>query len=293
MTRKSYLLALIGTGIKQSLSPELHEREARRHGLRYLYRLQDLDPPLDERSRQLGERIRHARTAGFSGLNITHPYKQLVIPYLDQLSAAASRVGAVNTIVFTADGRAVGHNTDSIGFAAAVRRHVPHADIGSVVQLGAGGAGAAVAHALLELGVDRLVITDPRLERAGELAEALNERAGTEWAQACTATQAETLLAHADGLVNASPVGTEHDLRLPLSETSLHPRLWVADVNYHPLWTPLLHTAHAIGCTVFHGGDMLVHQAAEAFRLFTGREPFISCMLADFAEITADVQAHT
>ncbi|MGW0903168.1 shikimate dehydrogenase [Streptomyces sp. NPDC002853] len=293
MTQKSYLLALIGTGIKQSLSPELHEREARRHGLRYLYRLQDLDPPADERSERLGERIRHARMCGFSGLNITHPYKQLVIPYLDQLSPAASRVGAVNTIVFAADGRAVGHNTDIAGFAAAFRRNMPHANAGRVVQLGAGGAGAAVAHALLDLGVHRLMITDPHLDRARDLAEALNEHAGADRAQACTATEGDTLVAHADGLVNASPVGTEHALQLPLPETSLHSRLWVADVNYHPLWTPLLQSAHAMGCNVFHGGNMLVHQAADAFRLFTGCKPFTSHMLADFAEITADIQAHT
>ncbi|MFJ9041106.1 hypothetical protein ACIRF8_31625 [Streptomyces sp. NPDC102406] len=88
-------------------------------------------------------------------------------------------------------------------------------------------------------------------------------------------------------------MGTEHDLQLPLPQTSLHPGLWVADINYHPLWTPLLHAAHAMGCSVFHGGNMLVHQAADAFRLFTGRKPSTSHMLADFAEITADMQAHT
>ncbi|GAA2334104.1 shikimate dehydrogenase [Streptomyces kunmingensis] len=293
MTQNSYLLALVGTGIEQSLSPELHEREARRHGLRCLYRLQDLNPPPDEAGDRLGEHIGHARLVGFSGLNITHPYKQLVIPHLDQLSPAATRVGAVNTVVFTRDAGAVGHNTDIAGFAAAFTRNMPDARTESVVQLGAGGAGAAVGNALLDLGVRHLVITDPNRDRAHTLAKALNEQAGAERARACTAAEADEQLSHADGLVNASPVGTEHHLQLPVPARSLHPGLWVADVNYHPLWTPLLHTAHALGCTVLHGGGMLVHQAADAFRLFTGRDPSTSHMLADFAEITADVQAHT
>ncbi|WP_425826523.1 shikimate dehydrogenase [Streptomyces fractus] len=293
MTQDSYLLALIGAGIGRSLSPELHEREARRHGLRCLYRLQDMDPPQDERSERLGDRLHAARLLGFSGLNITHPYKQLALPYLDQLSPAAARVGAVNTVVFTREGKAVGHNTDIAGFAAAFSRNLPRARVGSVVQLGAGGAGAAVGHALLGLGVERLLITDPNADRAHSLAKALNEQAGTEWARTCSPAEASDRTAHADGLVNASPVGTEHDLRLPLSKSSLHPGLWVADVNYHPLWSPLLQAASALGCPVFHGGSMLVHQAADAFRLFTGRNPFTSHMLADFAELTADSQAHT
>ncbi|WP_338703243.1 shikimate dehydrogenase [Streptomyces sp. Q6] len=293
MTQNSYLLALVGAGIGQSLSPELHEREARRHGLRYLYRLLDMDPPLHERSERLGDRIEHARLLGFSGLNVTHPYKQLVMPFLDQLAPTATRVGAVNTVVFTRDGKTVGHNTDVGGFAAAFARHLPRAPLGSVVQLGAGGAGAAVGHALLAAGVEHLTITDPHLDRAEGLAKTLNEHAGAERAEACAASEATRRLAHADGLVNASSVGTEHDLRLPLPEEALHPALWVADINYHPLLTPLLHAAGAVGCTVFHGGSMLVHQAAEAFHLFTGRAPSVAHMLADFAELTADGQAHT
>ncbi|MFJ8827017.1 shikimate dehydrogenase [Streptomyces sp. NPDC102467] len=293
VTQNSYVAALIGRGIKKSLSPELHEREGRRHRVRYLYRLQDMNPPHAECGTYLADRLRKVQLLGFSGLNITHPYKQLVMPHLDRLAPSALRVGAVNTVVFTRDGTAVGHNTDVSGFAAAFARGLPGAALGSVVQLGAGGAGAAVGHALFDLGVGRLSLTDPDLDRAVSLAKALNDHAGAAWARPCTASEAAERTMNADGLVNASPVGTEHDLRLPLTESALHPRLWVADVNYHPLPTPLLATADARGCTVLHGGGMLVHQAADAFRLFTGRDPSVPHMLADFAEMTAGIQAHT
>ncbi|MFI6875681.1 shikimate dehydrogenase [Streptomyces sp. NPDC050400] len=289
---QSQLLALVGGGIAQSLSPALHEGEARRHGMRCLYRLLDIGPVDHGADGRLDEVLRSASQLGFSGLNITHPYKQLAIPHLHRLAPSAQRIGAVNTVVFT-DSGAVGHNTDVQGFGAAFTRGLPGASMDEVVQLGAGGAGSAVAYALLDLGVQRLWLTDPILERARSLAKNLNASTGTDWARVVTAPEAEARTAVATGLVNASPIGTEHDLRLPLPKSSLHPHLWVADVNYHPLWTPLLTTAHALGCRALHGGGMLVHQAAESFRLFTGCEPHTSNMLGDFADLTAEVGAHS
>ncbi|MFJ9174101.1 shikimate dehydrogenase [Streptomyces sp. NPDC102360] len=286
------LLALVGAGIARSLSPALHEGEAHRHGMRCLYRLLDIGPVDHAADARLEDVLRSASRLGFSGLNITHPYKQLAIPHMNRLAPSARRIGAVNTVVFTETG-AVGHNTDVHGFGAALARGLPGAAMGEVVQLGAGGAGSAVAYALLDLGAQRLWLTDPNLERARGLAKNLNEAAGADRAQTVTAQEADARTAGADGLVNASPVGTEHDLRLPLPKSSLHPQLWVADVNYHPLWTPLLTTAHAMGCRVLHGGGMLVHQAAESFRLFTGCEPHTPRMLGDFADLTAEVGAHS
>ncbi len=148
--KDSYLVGLIGSGIGPSLSPALHEREADRQGLRYLYRLIDIDA-LGVAPEAVGDLVRAARDLGFDGLNITHPCKQLVIEHLDALAPQAEALGAVNTVVFE-DGRAVGHNTDVTGFAASFARGLPDAPLERVVQLGAGGAGAAVAHAMLTLG---------------------------------------------------------------------------------------------------------------------------------------------
>ncbi|MDT0396744.1 shikimate dehydrogenase [Streptomyces edwardsiae] len=287
MSKDSYLVGLIGSGIGPSLSPALHEREAGRQGLRCLYRLLDLDtigvPP-----ERVGELLRAARLLGFDGLNITHPCKRLVVEHLDALDPRAEALGAVNTVVFDG-GRAVGHNTDVTGFATAFARGLPDAPLERVVQLGAGGAGAAVAHATLTLGAERVTVVDALPERAADLAAALNRGFGAGRAAAATPDRLPELLAAADGnggLVHATPTGMAAHPGLPLPAGLLHPRLWVAEVVYRPLETELLRTARTAGCATLDGGGMAAFQAADAFRLFTGREPDSTRMLADLTELT-------
>ena len=146
------LVGLIGAGIQASRTPAMHEQEGREQGLRYVYRLIDLQQ-LNLDVEALPELLLAAERMGFDGLNITHPCKQAVIPLLHELSGDARALGAVNTVVLRA-GRRVGHNTDWWGFAESFRRGLPDARRGRVVQLGAGGAGSAVAHAALTLGAD-------------------------------------------------------------------------------------------------------------------------------------------
>ena len=287
MLKDSYLVGLIGSGIGPSLSPALHEREAGRQGLRCLYRLLDLDtigvPP-----ERVGELLRAARLLGFDGLNITHPCKRLVVEHLDALDPRAEALGAVNTVVFEG-GRAVGHNTDVTGFATAFARGLPDAPLERVVQLGAGGAGAAVAHATLTLGAERVTVVDALPERAADLAAALNRGFGAGRARAATPDRLPELLAAADGnggLVHVTPTGMAAHPGLPLPAGLLHPGLWVAEVVYRPLETELLRTARTAGCATLDGGGMAAFQAADAFRLFTGREPDSTRMLADLTELT-------
>ena len=283
MTQDSYLVGLIGSGIGPSLSPALHEREADRQGLRYHYRLIDIDR-LGVGPEAVGDLVRAARDLGFDGLNITHPCKQLVIDHLDALAPQAEALGAVNTVVFEG-GRAVGHNTDVTGFAASFARGLPDARLERVVQLGAGGAGAAVAHALLTLGAGRVTVVDALPERAAGLAAALNRHFGDGRAAAATPDALPTLLTDADGIAHATPTGMAAHPGLPLPAELLHPGLWVAEVVYRPLETELLRTARALGCATLDGGGMAVFQAVDAFRLFTGREPDSVRMLADIAEL--------
>ncbi|MCF4135743.1 shikimate dehydrogenase [Streptomyces sp. Tue 6430] len=286
-TQDSYLVGLIGSGIGPSLSPALHEREADRQGLRYLYRLLDLDvlgvPP-----EAVGDLVRAARRLGFDGLNVTHPCKQLVVPHLDGLAPQAEALGAVNTVVLE-DGRAVGHNTDVTGFAASFARGLPDVPLDRVVQLGAGGAGAAVAHAALTLGAGRVTVVDALPERAAALAASLNRHFGAGRADSAAPDRLAGLLARADGIVHATPTGMAAHPGLPFPARLLHPGLWVAEVVYRPLETELLRTARAAGCATLDGGGMAVFQAADAFRLFTGREPDTSRMLADIAELAGAV----
>ncbi|MBG0851093.1 shikimate dehydrogenase [Streptomyces spinoverrucosus] len=289
MAKDSYLVGLIGSGIGPSLSPALHEREADRQGLRYLYRLIDIDT-LGVPPEAVGDLVRAARDLGFDGLNITHPCKQLVIGHLDALAPQAEALGAVNTVVFE-DGRAVGHNTDVTGFAASFARGLPDAPLEQVVQLGAGGAGAAVAHATLTLGAERVTLVDAQPERAAALAGSLNRHFGEGRATTAIPADLPGLLKRADGLVHATPTGMAAHPGLPLPAELLHPGLWVAEVVYRPLETELLRTARAIGCAALDGGGMAVFQAADAFRLFTGREPDSVRMLADIAELADTVPA--
>ena len=168
MSRQASVLAgLIGAGIQASRTPALHEQEGDAQHLRYLYRLIDLDQ-LGLDSSALPELLRAAEQMSFTGLNITFPCKQSILPLLDELSPEARGIGAVNTVVLK-DGKRVGHNTDCLGFAEGFRRGLPDVARRQVVQMGAGGAGAAVAHALLSEGVEQLNIFDVEPQRAQSL----------------------------------------------------------------------------------------------------------------------------
>lgn len=271
-----YLVGLIGSGIGPSLSPALHEREAAELGLHYCYRRWDLDD-LGEPPSAVGELLARARAEGYRGLNITHPCKQLVLDHLDEIDSDAAALGAVNTVVF--DGtRAIGHNTDHSGFARSLQRGLPDVALDRVLLLGAGGAGAAVAHALLGLGAGEVRIVDLDADRAAELAASLPERA-------VTGGRLDDELDKADGLVHATPTGMAAHPGLPVPAALLRPEMWVADVVYRPLATELVVTARQRGCRVLDGGGMAVFQAVDAFRLFTGLEPNAERMLRHFAEL--------
>ena len=277
-----YLVGLIGAGIGSSMSPALHEREADRHGVRYLYQLIDLDSR-PAGNGEVGELVAAARRLGFRGLNITHPSKQDVVRYLDELAPEAAELGAVNTVVFR-DGRAVGHNTDRYGFATSLARALPDAPLRHVVQLGAGGAGLAVASALAAAGARRLSVADIDPQRAGLLARAIVAHHPV-IVEPITPEQVPARLAEADGLVNATPIGMEGHPGTPIDPAHLRAGMWVADVIYRPLETALIRAARERGCRVADGGGMVIHQAAASFRLFTGLTADENRMYDDFGEL--------
>ena len=277
------LVGLIGAGIQRSLTPAMHEQEARHHGLALHYQLIDLDHARDGEA-QLPTLLAAARTMGFAGLNITFPCKQSVIPLLDELSDEARAMGAVNTIVCR-DGRLSGHNTDGAGWRWGFERTLPGADLARVALLGAGGAGSAIAHALLRMGCGRLELVDSEGARATALAASLNQIHGS--GRVSVAANASAALAGASGLVHATPTGMDKLPGLPLPAGLLHPGLWVAEIVYFPLETALLKAARAAGCAVVDGGTMAVGQAIGAFRLFTGLEPDAARIDAHFRSLVA------
>ncbi len=276
------LVGLIGSGIQRSLTPAMHEEEARHHGLRLHYQLIDLDRT-GSGAELLPTLMTAVRTIGFAGLNITYPCKQAVLPLLDELSEEAAAMGAVNTVVLR-DGRFTGHNTDGSGWAWGFRRALPDADLSRVVLLGAGGAGAAIAHAVLRvLGAGQLVVNDREADKSAELVATLNRLYGAGRAVA-EGVQAAALQG-ATGLIHATPTGMDKLPGLPLPEALLRPDLWVSEIVYFPLETALLKAARRLGCRTVDGGHMAVGQAVGAFRLFTGFEPDASRMDAHFRRL--------
>ena len=283
MGKSEFLVGLIGEGIQESLSPALHEEEARCQGLALQYRLIDLaqdGSSVDD----LPHLIDSAEAEGFDGLNITHPCKQAVLPLLTELSEDARAIGAVNTVVFR-KGRRTGFNTDCSGFAMSFGQKLGDAARRRVVLLGAGGAGAAIDHATMSLGVGHLIIVDRDHERA----EALARRVSGNHPGRVVASADELAAAakRADGLIHATPVGMAAHPGLAFERSLLRPAMWVVEIVYFPLETELLRAARARGCRTLDGGGMMVWQAVGAFEHFTGIRPDSARMEAHFVKMVS------
>ena len=283
MTSGPYLVGLVGQGVGPSLTPALHMAEGRAHGLDYVYRTIDLTA-IGVAPERIGEVLLWARALGYSALNVTHPCKRLVIDHLDAVDDDAAALGAVNTVVFE-DHRTVGYNTDAPGFATGFAEGLPGADIENVVLVGAGGAGAAVGHALLELGTEHLTVVDLDVDRATALARELGGRHPNARVDASAFDKLSVLMAVSDGVVHCTPTGMADHPGMPFDAALLHPGLWVADIVYRPLNTALLIAAREAGCRTLDGGHMAVHQATTAFELITGITPDAARMSRHFRSL--------
>src|SRR3954451_20142685 len=276
--RKRFLTGLIGAPIAQSASPAMHERAAAALGVRCHYQLIEIAGADAAGLRALLDSIRRI---GFAGINVTFPYKEAVVPLLDDLSPAARAIGAVNTIVIR-DGKLTGYNTDATGFERAVSGLVKASSHGPVALIGAGGVGKAIAHALAALGIAELAVFDRDRAKGEQVAAQLHGRQKIRIAESV-----EDAVQRAVGLVNGTPIGMLPDRGTPVPEALLHRGLWVADAVYTPLWTPLLTAAKAKGAEIMTGRDLAVHQAADAFALFTGMKPPIAEMGNAFDAVMA------
>lgn len=272
----SVLIGLIGSGIAASRTPAMHEGAARALGLPLVYRRIDLSR---HAGIPLADLIAQLEWLGFDGVNVTYPCKQTILPLLDDLSENAAGVGAVNTVVFR-NGRRLGHNTDIWGFAEAFRQELTGAPRRAVLQLGAGGAGAATAFALLCEGVEELRLYDPIAQSSTALMQQLSQRYDP--ARIKLVSDPVQAAQGCDGIVNASPVGMEKLPGLPLPAQAIPAGAWVADIIYFPMETAFLKAAKARGCRVMNGAGMALWQAVRAFALFTGQSPDPNVMQAAF-----------
>jgi shikimate dehydrogenase len=280
MSKRRILLGLIGANIMGSLSPALFAEAFAAAGIDGFYHLMDVD---HLRERRLPQLLNAIKTAGFAGTNITYPFKQDILPLLDAVDPEAAQIGAINTIAIAPDGRTTGYNFDRCGWRHSFEESLGAASArgATVVQVGAGGAGHAVAFALMDLGVALLVVHDRDGARANALCASLARYFG---APRCrVANNLEREIAAADGIVNATQVGMRGFPGNPVPVSVIKSTHWAADVIYTPVDTEFIKAAAAKGARVLSGSGMCIHQAVEAFRLFTGITPEIARLHRAFA----------
>jgi shikimate dehydrogenase len=279
------LIGLVGANIMGSLSPTLFADAFSAAGLDGYYHLMDVDclP-----GRQLPQLLDAIKAAGFAGTNITFPFKQEVMPLLDVIDPEAAQVGAVNTVAIAPDGRTTGYNFDRFGFRRSFEETFGRGSVegATVVQIGAGGAGRAVAFALMDLGAGQIVVHDQDVARAKALAADIAAQSGATRSRVAADLAGE--IASADGLINATQTGMRGFPGNPVPVAALKASQWAADVIYTPARTAFLDAAAAKGARVLNGAGMCVHQAVAAFRLFTGIEPDAARLHRTFASALAE-----
>ncbi|CUI37448.1 shikimate dehydrogenase [Cognatishimia activa] len=271
--------ALIGYGIAKSLTPEMHLAEAQAQG--FVYDYQRFDTATAEfNSMTLPQILDKAQSGGLAGVNVTYPFKRAATEQMDELSDTARLLGAVNTVLFK-DGQRIGHNTDYVGFRSALRGAPAMTLIQNVSLVGAGGAGGAVALALIDQGCENLFIFDQRPSAAQELAERIRcarPRAMVRRIEALSQSE----LVGMNGVVNATPMGMASQPGMAVDPAMLNPACWVADIVYFPRQTALLQAAQARRLRTLDGSGMAVFQAAAAFHLITGRVALARRMFNSF-----------
>jgi shikimate dehydrogenase len=246
--------ALFGNPVAQSLSPLMHGAAYASMGLRATYRAFEAKDAA-EIVRAMGER-------DIQGASVTIPFKETVMPLLDEVDADAAAIGAVNTII-RRDGKFMGCNTDGRGLIRDLTNWIAVRGRTFVI-LGAGGAARAAVWSLIKEGAAPILVN-----RTEEKARRLADRFGCRWAP-----EAEIGRLEADALINTTPLGMVPDTgRTPLEKHLLSRFPCVMDMIYNPPRTRLLREAEAAGCAVRSGLGMFIHQGAEQIRLWTGMEP--------------------
>jgi shikimate dehydrogenase len=273
LSGKARLAGVIGWPVAHSRSPRLHGFWLQRYGIDGAYL------PFAVKPENLAAALAALPLLGLRGVNVTLPHKEAALGLCARVSAAARRIGAVNTIVVGEDGALEGSNTDAFGFLEHLKASQPsfHTESGPAVLLGAGGAARAIAVALLDAGVPELRLTNRTGARGAALATALGPRVRlVDWPDRAAALAGTTLL------VNSTTLGMTGQASLELDLAQLPRQAIVYDIVYVPLETPLLAAARGRGNATVDGLGMLLHQARPGFAAWFGREPEVDAALRDF-----------
>lgn len=268
-------IGLIGYPLGHSISPVFQQAAFDHLGLDVRYELWETEPA------KLETVVKSIRSTDKLGSNVTVPYKEDVIPMLDELNEIASDIGAVNTIV-KSDDKLVGYNTDAEGFIRALEVEGGFDPEGkNVVMIGAGGVARAIGFSLVRSGAGSLTLFDVDIARAERLAEelktsnmnVLRENKGSEF---------EDAISNAELLINCTPIGMAHspsEDQSPVDRELLSPKMMVYDVVYNPIKTPLLKMAEEMGAGILGGLSMLVYQGVAAFELWTQQRAPVDIMM--------------
>lgn len=268
---RTRIAAVIGEPVRHSLSPAIHNAAFAALGLDWVY------VAFEVPAGQGRAAIKAMRTLGIDGLNVTMPHKSDVARAVDRLSPMAKTLGSVNTVV-RVGGDLVGESTDGEGFVNALRDD-EGVDPGGkrFLVVGAGGAARAVVKAVADAGATEVIVVARRSEQASACAKLAGSRGRV---------GSRDEAGEVDIIVNATPVGMGEvvalhaDLAAPVDPGRLSPGQLVVDLVYQPLVTPLVAAARERGVAAVNGVGMLIHQAALAFRLWTGEDPPLAAMSA-------------
>jgi shikimate dehydrogenase len=259
ITGQCRVAGVIGDPVGHSLSPALHHFWLEREKIDGAY------IPIPIRHDHFAETFPKLKDMGLRGCNVTIPYKQEVMRFLDEVDAVAEAIGAVNTIEFK-DGRALGTNTDTYGFSRSLQRAgVWNENPKVALILGAGGASKAVIHACKKANME-VHVTNRTQAKAKEIARKFDVET-IPW------DQKESFLNKVDLLINTTSLGMAGQPEMVMDMQTLNRKSWVTDIVYHPLKTSLLKAAEAQGCRTIHGLGMLLFQAQEGFRRWYGTRP--------------------
>lgn len=259
------MAAVIGTPIRHSLSPVMHNAAFRELGLDWVFVAFEVEAGHGAAA------VAAMAELGLAGMSVTMPHKEAVVPALDDLSPAAAVLGAVNTVVRVGT-RLVGHNTDGAGFIDSLVDDEGFEPSGRrCAVVGAGGAARAVVLALAEAGATEIAVVNRSTERAGR---------ATALAPSVAHVGSPGDVVNADLVVNATPLGMDPLDALPLDPSLIGAGQLVVDLVYHPGTTRLVDAVRARGATAATGLGMLIHQAGHALQLWTGDKPPLSVMSA-------------
>lgn len=295
ITGRTRVYGILGHPLRHTLSPAMHNAAFEALGLDCVY------VPLPVAVDSFDQVAGGLSGMGLAGFNVTMPYKEQILPHLDDVASYAQIAGAVNTVQCVG-GKLVGYNTDGRGFMAALERDAEFTVRGvQAIVLGAGGAACAAVLSMALSGARRITIVNRTPERAEQLAERVSGR--FESVEVSVASPHEDLSVHAAAatlVVNATSVGMLDSPGMPIPAELLRPDQLVVDMIYEPRETDLLRTAASLGAKTMNGLGMLVYQAANAFEIWTEIQPPVDIMreaargaLAEFEAARARVKATT